>query len=368
MKKIKLMKETFLSIIDASTVHGLPNIFRTTLIILKLIWFLSTTVSVLACAFFILQSINDYLNFDFVTNIESIDDQNLQFPTVSFCSTSFNFDKVLSLQSILKQCYYKNDPDCFYNSNNYFEPYNDTLFRKCYRFNRAINMKDNTTSLPGRTSGLILSIAETKGLKIFIHNYSRKPLDIGIANDLNGNGLFASSGFVTDLTVTKIQSVRLPQPYNDCLKNVNDFTLNKTLINEILRNNESYYQQNCLLKTSFCTVNYKNKFNNKNFVETCSQYCPLECDSVEYQNTYSMVPYNQEETDVYIYFGELKYTLISQQPKTILADLVSNVGGTLGLFLGMSFLSFIEIVEIIFELSNVLFFTKEKNSVSNVSH
>ena len=81
-----------------------------------------------------------------------------------------------------------------------------------------------------------------------------------------------------------------------------------------------------------------------------------------------MVPQVANHVKVYIYFGDLRYTLISQQPKTILADLVSNVGGTLGLFLGMSFLSFIEIVEIIFELSNVLLFTKEKNSVSNVSH
>ena len=127
MKKIKLMKETFLSIIDGSTVHGLPNIFRTTLIILKLIWFMSLTASVLACAFFIMQSINDYLNFDFVTNIDNIYARNLQFPTISFCSTSNNFDKV-TLQSILKQCYYKNDPDCFYNHNKYFETFDDTLY------------------------------------------------------------------------------------------------------------------------------------------------------------------------------------------------------------------------------------------------
>ena len=42
---------------------------------------------------------------------------------------------------------------------------------------------------------------------------------------------------------------------------------------------------------------------------------------------------------------------------------VFNVGGTLGVFLGMSFLSFIEIVEIIFEIFNVMLFTKEKWNV-----
>jgi hypothetical protein len=42
--------------------------------------------------------------------------------------------------------------------------------------------------------------------------------------------------------------------------------------------------------------------------------------------------------------------LISEKAKTEPYNFISNIGGTLGLFLGISFLSFIEILEIIYEI------------------
>ena len=51
-----------------------------------------------------------------------------------------------------------------------------------------------------------------------------------------------------------------------------------------------------------------------------------------------------------IFFDEMVQTAISEDPKTQLADLISNVGGTMGLFLGISFLSLIELVEILIKI------------------
>ena len=62
---------------------------------------------------------------------------------------------------------------------------------------------------------------------------------------------------------------------------------------------------------------------------------------------------------IYIHFSDLKYTKISQQPKSDVWDLVSGVGGIFGLFLGLSFLSLVDIVQIILEMFFILF---EKNS------
>ena len=50
-----------------------------------------------------------------------------------------------------------------------------------------------------------------------------------------------------------------------------------------------------------------------------------------------------------VYYEELKYTLITENPSMTIVDLVSNVGGILGVFTGISFLSFIEIFELIFD-------------------
>jgi len=58
---------------------------------------------------------------------------------------------------------------------------------------------------------------------------------------------------------------------------------------------------------------------------------------------------------IYVYYNDFKYTLISEEPKTELFNFISNIGGILGLFLGISFLSFIEIFEILFEIVFILF-------------
>ncbi len=52
---------------------------------------------------------------------------------------------------------------------------------------------------------------------------------------------------------------------------------------------------------------------------------------------------------IYVYFPYLQYTKITQKPKTTEVDLASSIGGSLGLFLGMSFLSFIQLFQIIYE-------------------
>lgn len=50
----------------------------------------------------------------------------------------------------------------------------------------------------------------------------------------------------------------------------------------------------------------------------------------------------------------MKYTSIEELEKMSFVDLVSAVGGTLGLFIGMSFLSFFEILDVIIEIVFIL--------------
>ena len=112
MRKSTIIKETVISIIIESTIHGLPNIFRAKEVFIKIIWLLFTIVSFLACTFYSYQSISAYLNFDFVTNINVIYDQNLQFPTVSFCSSSRKIQKE-TFKSYLHD--YRNGRNCIRN-------------------------------------------------------------------------------------------------------------------------------------------------------------------------------------------------------------------------------------------------------------
>ena len=117
-----------------------------------------------------------------------------------------------------------------------------------------------------------------------------------------------------------------------------------------------------------CT--FKNRYDfykNITIDEEFTQFCPLECDSLHYRTSYSiqysskikpvekikLLPQN-ELTKFYIYSREYKYTFISEEPNMNIADLISNIGGILGVFIGISFLSFIEIIDFLIEAIFIL--------------
>ena len=108
-----------------------------------------------------------------------------------------------------------------------------------------------------------------------------------------------------------------------------------------------------------CTFKYKAKFNQESLVDKCNKYCPLECDSSEYTTSYSFhiteTLSRNDTLKIKAYYKELKYILISQEPKMDIIDLIANIGGLFGLFLGASFLSFIEIFELLFEVFYLIF-------------
>jgi len=120
-----------------------------------------------------------------------------------------------------------------------------------------------------------------------------------------------------------------------------------------------------------CVAKYLKTFRVKEQFEKCRQFCPKECDSMNYiiNNYYKSYPnkgtirnsgelsyYKTYETlhdhyiRLFVYFTDLKYTLISESPKTETFSFISSIGGILGLFLGISFLSLIEIFEIAYEI------------------
>jgi hypothetical protein len=63
-----------------------------------------------------------------------------------------------------------------------------------------------------------------------------------------------------------------------------------------------------------------------------------------------------------VYYNSLTYTQIIEVPVFTTLNLISNIGGTLGLFLGMSVLSFIEIIEMIFDVLMLKLNTRIDNS------
>lgn len=126
-----------------------------------------------------------------------------------------------------------------------------------------------------------------------------------------------------------------------------------------------------------CFIEQYQSFFNSNIEELCSHDCPLECDRVAYKTSLSAADYPSlvyaealrhnpvirarfnNRTNVTrdelkanvlflsIFYTDLSYKNVYEAEKMDIFDLVSNVGGTLGLFLGMSFLSFVEIIDLV---------------------
>jgi hypothetical protein len=100
------------------------------------------------------------------------------------------------------------------------------------------------------------------------------------------------------------------------------------------------------------------------FPNECYSLCPSECDLINYrtyQQYLGMERDGMNRINVYVYFPKLEYTLINQIPKANSFDLISSVGGTLSLFIGISFFTLIELIEIMLEFMLSKCF-KKKNS------
>ena len=226
-------------------------------------------------------------------------------------------------------------------------------------------------------------------MKVYVHNYTKCP------TSLSNKGFFAVSGTKTYYSTQRIVTEMLDEPYNQCYKNVSKFELNKTLV-DFIQMKRNYSQQECIKmcenmiykeKNNFgcnftvqsleddlmtsrikdnllkgCIFKYLYEFQNDFLYRVCPSYCPLECDSNQlvvssFTESYpnfgdiksgTEFKYTQFKTfenvskrfiSIVVYYEYSTVTLISQQAKWHVFDLVSNIGGSY-IFKSFKFKSF----------------------------
>ena len=223
------------------------------------------------------------------------------------------------------------------------------------------------------------------------------------------DGIVVSPGFETHIGINdRIYSYRLPRPYSNCdIEKSKKYEFNSEYYNLIIDSNTTYKQKLCTdlciqkILVSKCNCSYSLLFNLYNNVESCSsieQYgcivkvyydyipnnymnekclpsCPFECYQSEMKtsisfsqlvpdlfinlfdnrtNLFSAFPNRTITAEgikgnlvkVNIYYESLLYTEISETPSMDIFLLLSNIGGCISLFLGVSLLSGIEIIEV----------------------
>ena len=222
-----------------------------------------------------------------------------------------------------------------------------------------------------------LPIWQSKGLYVFIHNQS---LDL-----TSSNGFSIGLGEETVMAIRRTFSKKVPKPFSSC---VDLYSFESELYNIFLKTNKQYTQYECFkmcmqrmvmkkcgcyalrlanldestkpclsMDQLDCIRKQESEFTGKNVTE-CEQNCPLECESVKYDSqitsfkldtNYFLINRSKSSesyASLNIFYPYLEYTLIVETPKVSPIDLVANLGGVLGVFLGLSIFNFVELLEL----------------------
>ena len=381
------VKKQVAELIQESTAYGLPNVYRSKRLFNKLFWMFFLVASFAGAFYYIVNDLVDYFNYEVVTTVKTEYDQPTEFPTISFCSLG---SKSIHINN---ESIFDSDRTVSENPNNHFESFHSLKYGRCLRFNSGINMTNDSIPIKYSNSGglydaFTLTLFDPDGLAVWIHNKSASPSIERSIIEVRSNSSYY-------IEVERTFESKLEEPYNNCLKDVSTFKKNKTLVEIFLKKKETYSQEKCLdlcfdlfyinenqckcieaelgnvltqcwsieenSSYSGCTWLYRTKFQSRSLVEKCSEYCPLECDHMSFfLSIKNGILLTKSQVVIIVFYKTLKYTSITQLPKTKPEQLISNLGGYLGLFVGLSFASIFELTEIIFE---IVFILKGKKNV-----
>ena len=386
----------FLSTIS---VHGIARIVKTDNVVVMAVWSIMIAGSVSFGLYNISRSINDFSKYDVITNVKRTESETATFPAITICTkyyyryqrrfntnTSeyhFLFDK--SLDFFVRAAEFTTEKK--YVNRNLIRKFNiPKSFGNCVRFNgwenRTLEIVETYTDI------FKIDVRGSYPINNEIYQITDK-LDVYISDNYLNSYLYfeplklesKNKDHVLSIIKAEIES-RLGEPYNNCTQaqdityrqmNCIEECINKEIKNKYNCSIPSYYTiaglQTCggQLKDRSTSQSehtrdkfdfYENHMNyvvnlTNEFYYICEKICPLECETVRFDTRVVTSALASNSPAIFSFsmsdFSTLK---ITQIPKTILFSFISNIGGILGLFIGMSFLSFAEIFEF---LINVIF-------------
>lgn len=239
-----------------------------------------------------------------------------------------------SMETMLISCYY-NGIQCNSSDFSWFRTFE---YGNCYTFNGLTDSNGNDkdplmTSKSGPSSGLTIELfigvpgkqdfyTTQKGAYIVVHNRSRTP-------SVKYEGITVQSGTASSIGVSRTVYSKLGKPFSNCRKDVSTILSTDSEIFKQTRAITEYSQKLCYelcLQNLFiipdckcadptipivdenqficnnftlleCVRSKRNFFDSQPIGDICDSYCPLECDSTEYETSVSTAEY---PTDYYL--------------------------------------------------------------------
>ena len=464
-------------------IDGLPNIFRSSLLCIKIAWLFILVGSSGCCFYFMVYSMIDYFKFQVNTSFRMITEIKAIYPAITLCdinamhstyyidllqqanltyqlnSSLMAYENFLPLEHYMKTTsgrYFTLDEkqmmsdldgmlvSCSIGSN----PCNSSFFRyifhphylNCYQFNSGYDNNGNTVdmleaSLAGYDNSIIFELytglpdilsaqAVTKGFYIFVANNTDYPLNKSpVPFRLTPGFALRVSSFRQFYS----QYNAWPYAYSECTVSKDNELIKPLadtyLFDRVVETGYLYARETCLLfcyqhlTTQRCNCSnywigyqppgyefcfgegktcadnfYTTMFNEDTFVfDNCIAKCPLECHHNVFRNYQASFAYPDplyvnttlktntvlmekysNDTDFTInlasnmvqfeiFYDMLSYINVEEEPTITWEILMATLGGHLHLFLGMSLVSLIELIELAISLLLLLYFRVKKN-------
>ena len=164
-----------------------------------------------------------------------------------------------------------------------------------------------------------------------------------------------------DIDIKREVEQKLEEPYNQC-QNVSDVTYRQTNCLAQCRNGNFASRYNCTLSNYYWLPGHRyceEKVSNSSELDSeCKEQCPKEFSSVKFEVLLNIPDRGTNINDTlefHVWYLDLGYIKRSQTPKMSGFSLLNEIGGALGLFVGVSFLSLLEFLEFLFEIILVFY-------------
>jgi hypothetical protein len=357
--KIKSFDDLKTEFLSFFSLYGYSKVLNTKSFFKKIFGLVSFIALAAACLFYVTQNVKDYNENNLVTIIKVKENESLTFPAITLCFHQLIFIPnstnstllTTNISDVLNECFFEiPNNKC---SSDDFEYFQVNILRRdnksydCYKFNGGKNATGykapiRKTSKFGRSTGLTIRANLPKnGLFVYyIGENSVRPTFHELSNIVQPEKL-VHIGFRNTI------DIKLPEPFSLCKNTIKpgDSYFVKAILDQNITYRKSYCYNLCLqeyaIKRNVSVYNVYYMDKSFNYEVECSRFCPMECTSNTFEIHQNEVEIIGRTNSYYLtanfFFIENKYTEITQLVKITEADLVSNTGGVMGLFLDISF-------------------------------
>lgn len=307
--------------------------------------------------------------------------------------------------------------DCIFNfvkcTKNDFERLLIPKLGNCYKFNSKNLFKKPVESIYAGTNGGLklvlkivpedeLNIMKSNGFQLYIHNSSSIPFnDFDLIN--------VAGGFETNIAIVQEHITKLSEPYSDCVQDSKPFKTNMYIstLSKFGKYQQKYciylcyyehmkdlcgcyfvevygikYSETCnISKTIECLEKYDQLFEP---IE-CLKLCPNECESIRYYNQISQsnfpsrlsfdilinkypnifFDYEKNKSSlltINVYHDDISLRTIKDTPAKTIIQLVAEIGGFMGLCIGASLLTIVELADFLLKI----IFIRKETKIENI--